>query len=416
MDERPLNVVSVPKKDFDRQKVKPDNYLYFVYDEYKGEDGKPKTRIRLYKGNVLVSGDVNITNIIQGEGGGNTLEAGKAYFLEPFEEPVINIRDGKYIDVGIPRAPFVLTEEVELTEADYEDHYSIGIPYDRVKFSTDEKGNVIRNFGLSKDSIDPSVGPFLQQKIIYKNTTNRPCILQVPTFPPSDNYDSGSDNVMLIPPYGRGIVIHSPSHQPHFGYGVSEVYPKMRTTPKVIYEVMFKGTDNEVYDSVNNFKTEISGDNLVYNENIGLQGDSINIKIVNTESIDGYNKRNNLNDILYPYAFQFVVHVIGEEDSLHYANAKGIKHGGAAAMKGGLQKGNIAVISPYRTYITDNLDAYKTDTYTIEGDCVLLFYEDGIVEMNVGIINNKTVKGIRIIAGAPADILRSPEFLTYKFD
>lgn len=56
----PLNVASLSKKEFDNMRLKPDNWLFFVYDEQVGEDGKVKTRIRLYKGAVLVSGDVNI--------------------------------------------------------------------------------------------------------------------------------------------------------------------------------------------------------------------------------------------------------------------------------------------------------------------------------------------------------------------
>lgn len=81
MDERPLNVVSLSRKEFDNQRVKPDNYLFFVYEEYVSEDGKAKTKISLYKGSLLVCGDLyeaieKINNKIDGNEWENNMEIG----------------------------------------------------------------------------------------------------------------------------------------------------------------------------------------------------------------------------------------------------------------------------------------------------------------------------------------------------
>ena len=402
-----LNVVKCSKKDFDNQRVKPDNYLFFVYDE-RVVDGKPKTRIRLYKGNVLVSGDVTI---IQGDGGDvnvGALEAGKAYFLEPFEEPVINIRDGKYIDVGIPRAPFVLTEETVLQDIDITNtgHSSIGVAV--------------------VDGIDDTIvndSNILLVKNVYKNPSDYPCFVIAHTFPSNGDTEkySSSDNVLLIPPHGKGIVTHSKTY-PGNTPGVSTVYPKMKMMPpKVVYEVIFQGTDTAIYDNINNIETSISGKNLNYNPEEGLS-DEHGFQVVIEEAKPREEMRPGVSDayfemgceldaVLYQYGYHFIVHLIGynagEDEEVRVVLMNGSSH--VITRNRG---GKIIVSSPYRSYNTDNLDlaplnyGYNNFEEIYSGIRYIIF----------NLEPRKPLKGIRIIAGTPDDILRSPEFLEYKFD
>ncbi len=101
MDTRALEVVSLTKREFDNQWTKPDNVLFFVYEEYVAEDKKAKVRIRLYKGPHLICGDLyeavlKINKEIEhlkesgGTGGGTSSGTGGAIdiFFKGFPEDI----------------------------------------------------------------------------------------------------------------------------------------------------------------------------------------------------------------------------------------------------------------------------------------------------------------------------------------
>lgn len=417
METVPLNVASLSKKEFDNKRVKPDNWLFFVYDEQVGEDGKVKTRIRLYKGAVLVSGDVNITNIIQGEGGGNALEAGKAYFLEPFEEPVIEIRDGKYIDVGIP--PYEVTLKAELNVED-------------IKFFDTDLGtigytdsNIIHNAykmvpPLEELAMFVQSGYVTRINYIIENPTDYP--LYVLPFAFGDTWNSSSDNVLFLLPRGKGIVKCYKTNDEIYQHRVkiSEVYPRPVMNPEVVYEVMFKGTDNVVYDRINNIETSVTGENLSYSQEDGLTGTMININLVGTE--DG--NENKLDAILRKYGYHFVIQFIGVYDDYRHTNppnntrpsivvtwisVNGIFDDGPTT---NLCNSKFHVVAPYRSYSVDNLDYISDGYWDTNAMGIRHAYKNPISQLYIGLgrSQDKTwkIKGIRIIAGAPADIKQMP--------
>lgn len=117
MDRKPLEVVSLSKKEFDNQRVKPDNVLFFVYEEYISEDKKAKVRIRLYKGKHLICGDLyehilelskEIENLKENGGtggGGCSFKIGEVKMLPAGSQPeVTNTGDEKNVvlNVGFP--------------------------------------------------------------------------------------------------------------------------------------------------------------------------------------------------------------------------------------------------------------------------------------------------------------------------
>lgn len=119
MERKPLEVVSLSKKEFDNQRVKPDNVLFFVYEEYVSEDKKAKVRLRLYKGPHLICGDlyesvlklgkeVNSLKEVVGDGTGDcdcSFKIGEVKMLPAGSQPeVTNTGDEKNVvlNVGFP--------------------------------------------------------------------------------------------------------------------------------------------------------------------------------------------------------------------------------------------------------------------------------------------------------------------------
>lgn len=454
MDQKPLNVVSVSKKDFDRQREKPDNYLFFVYDEYKGEDGRLKTRIKLYKGAVLVLGDLyEIVSALKGcdcsfkigevglTNGGNPevtntgteknvvlnvkvpvqklLRTGVAELLtadatptvevnfSPYNNGAIDAKANQYVHIGVPSSPYIKTTE------------------DTPSISGNNTGLGYLGYAEKTDYLDDgwlNDIKIVGKKQIVKNNRDYPCFVFARTFPSNgdtENYSS-TDNILLIPPQGKGIIMHDKTY-PGNGVGVSQVYPAMKTKPKVVYEVLFNSAEETtLYDNINGIKTEISGNNLSFNSNTGLSGDNLTITLPPTEPAENqrpgaayqYKEVNKLDSILYPYAFFCMIHFIGSSA----ANVDTVMRccGNVDVQYKNLTE-KILVLSPFLKYSTNNLDLLKWSELSLFSTG-LQHWIWHAVSMFTFTVKSGAIKGIRIIAGTPADFLRDPEFLLYKFD
>ncbi|MDE6493075.1 MAG: hypothetical protein K2L50_00635 [Bacteroidales bacterium] len=471
METRTLEVVSLSKKEFDNLRAKPDNCLFFVYDEYVSEDKKAKVRIRLYKGQHLILGDLyeTVSNLkgcdcsfkvgevgflpagsvpeVTNSGDEKNvvlnvkipesilLEAGTASLLTADEPPTINV-SGNKINIGVPSSPYLETVDVELSISDYP-----------TSALNDNEVTYVNHLGYAEHT-ESLEGDWLKDNRIFgkrerfKNDKDFPCFVFVKTFPANgdtENYSS-TDNLLLIPPRGKGMVTHNKTY-PVNGVGTSEVYPRMETKPEIVFDIEFKGTDRTLYDSVNNIQVAVDGTNITYDEN-GLRGTGLTITVIPKEgnnTIDRLGgtlppdfprsgpashlplsiKRyvNELDSILYKNAFHYIVHFRG-------ASAKNVTTRMCCAWSGdaiytGSKK--ILVASPIASYTTDNLDLlpwnelHKMDT--VNGvNWLTHYYSDAISVFQFIVENNVPIKGIRIISGTPADFLRDPNFLLYKFD
>ncbi|MCM1169985.1 MAG: hypothetical protein NC324_08640, partial [Bacteroides sp.] len=308
MKTRPLNTASLSRKEFERV-PKVDNYLYFVYDEIV-ENGKPKTKVSLYKGRHLICGQ--LYEAIQG----STFKVGKVYTLPAGSQPVVqnvgaetdvvlnvgfpigaestfkigevstlsagsqpvvtNTGDEKnvilnvkipadkvlkagtatrltadaapaiavrednqdsnlaFIDIGVPASPYMVTENIAIRPT----VASNTIAY--ANHTTSLQGDWLNN--------DKIFG----KREIFKNTTDVPCFCVVKTMPNNDDTDnySSSDNVIMIPPQGKGIVTHHKTYPVH-GLGKSEVYPTLKTVPEIVFDVEFNDTNGTYIDKIN---------------------------------------------------------------------------------------------------------------------------------------------------------------------
>lgn len=490
--EEVLNFVSLPKKEFDNQRTKPDNYLFFVYEEYIDENKQANMRIRLYKGRKLILGDIIESVSKYGSG---SFKIGKVELIAAGSVPdiyntgdeknvVLNFKipADKILDVGeiktgesvkpsvtitdhpkdknkallnitFPKWNVVQAGVAELLTADATPtvavngnpddpkdteeakdtvYVHIGVPSSPyTKITEDTPGITLNNTGLGylgfiqkTDYLDD--GWLNDIKIvgktqIIKNNTNYPCFCFAKTFPANNNPEeySSSDCILLIPPQGKGMIKHSKTY-PGNRVGKSEVYPAMVTKPKIVYEVLFNGTDNVVYDNINGIRTEISGSNLNFNESIGLSGDNLVITLPATEPPTSHREEtawkddnvNKLDSILYPYAFHCMIHFIGSS-AAKVDSSMQCCAGAIVDYKNLSEK--ILVMSPFHKYSTDNLDLIKWKELSL--------FNTGLTHWIYHAISNFTftvksgaIKGIRIIAGTPADFLRDPEFLLYKFD
>ena len=143
MKKEPLEVVSLSKKEFDNQRVKPDNVLFFVYEEYVSEDKKAKVRIRLYKGPHLICGDLYeaVTQInkeiekLKGNGGTGNGNPDLFFSAYPRIEDYRNngyylIRVSMYperyhyIFDGIPAQQYSISQVIDLSEVNVDRHYT----------------------------------------------------------------------------------------------------------------------------------------------------------------------------------------------------------------------------------------------------------------------------------------------------
>lgn len=509
MKTEPLEVVSLSKKEFDNQRAKPDNVLFFVYEEYVSEDKKAKVRIRLYKGKHLVLGDlyevvanlkgcdcsfkigevgflpagskpkvtntgteqqvvlnvkipadkilevgdVSLTNcgepkvtITQDPNNpnrqflnvtfqkSNQIEAGTARLLTADAKPTITVNDSpnnpdvvtpasensgistqaivtagntKYVHIGVPSSPYIkTTEDTPSITGNNTGLGSLGYA---------QKTDYLNDGWLDDIKI---VG----KKQIVKNNRDYPCFVFARTFPSNgdtENYSS-TDNILLIPPQGKGIITHDKTY-PGNGVGVSQVYPAMKTKPKVIYEVLFKSAEETtVYDSINEIKTQISGSNLSYSSASGLSGDNLTITLPPTEPAEKqrpgasykYMEVNKLDSILYPYAFFCMIHFIGSSA----ANVDTVMQccGSIDVQYKNLTE-KILVLSPFLKYSTNNLDLLKWSELSLFSTGLQHWIYHAVSKFTFT-VKSGSIKGIRIIAGTPADFLRDPEFLLYKFD
>lgn len=505
----PLEVVSLSKREFDNQRVKPDNVLFFVYDEYVSEDKKAKIRTRLYKGRHLVLGDLyevvsnlkgcdcsfrvgevgflpagskpEVTNtgteqhvvlnvkipadkiLAVGEvrlcncedpsvtitqdpvninrhllnitfQRANQVSAGTARLLTADAMPTITVNNSpnspdmpnpsteesgastraiitdsnmRYVHIGIPSSPYTKTTEEDLKIS----YNSTGLGS---SLGYAEKTDYLNDGWLNDIKI---VG----KRQIVKNKTKYPCFVFARTFPSNgdtQNYSS-TDNILLIPPLGKGIITHDKTY-PTNGVGLSQVYPTIKTKPKIVYEVLFKNTDTELYDSINSVKTQISGTNLAYNESSGLSGDNIVITLPPTEPSSEQRPGaaypslfvNKLDSILYPYVFFCMIHFIGS--SAANVDTKMTCCGSIDVKYENLSE-KILVLSPFHKYSTDRLDLMKWSELSLFSTGLEHWIYHAVSKFTFT-VKNGSIKGIRIIAGTPADFLRDPEFLLYKFD
>lgn len=441
METAPVNIISLSRKAFNAQKSKPDNYLFFVYDEKVGADGQPKIKVSLYKGKHLICGDVDLSsinekideisgckiksviedkNIIEPKineiRNGNNVEyeitlpkrivkAGTVSVLAANADPSIDITDNgaeQIINIGVPAAPYIKVTEVTPTITD--NNYGIG-----------NLGYASQTDYLDDGWLDDPM--IYAKKQIVKNNRNYPCFVFVRTFPSNGdtaNYSS-SDCELLLPPQGKGVISHTKTY-PGNNVGRSEVYPSMVTKPKIVYEVLFnENTQSEIYDNINSVKTIIDGSYSASSGGLTPNG-PITITLPPTEiykrpgtAYDG--NTNKLDKILFENAFHFLIHFIGS--SAKFVETKMTCLGSVDVEYRNLRK-KILVGSPFHFYSTDNLDFFNWSDLNLFQTGLSHWFYHAIKSFTF--TTSSPIKGIRIIAGTPADFLRASEFLTYKFD